>query len=126
MIPEEIIYAAGAVSVRLCGGSYETSLAADELVPRDTCPLVKASIGSTSLNAPSLYNRCDAVIVQTTCDAKRKMGDELSRFKDVWMIEVPHIKDREGSKRQWLEQLYALKKILRSSPGRDFCGAGSG
>jgi benzoyl-CoA reductase/2-hydroxyglutaryl-CoA dehydratase subunit BcrC/BadD/HgdB len=118
MIPEEIIYAAGAVPVRLCGGGYETAMAADELAPRDTCPVVKASIGSTLLNAPSLYDRCDAVIVPTTCDAKRKMGDALSRFKDVWMLEVPHVKDREGSKRQWLQQLYALKRNIEKFTGQ--------
>lgn len=126
MIPEEIIYAAGAVPVRLCGGSYEAALAADELAPRDTCPVVKASIGSTSLNAPSLYHRCDAVIVPTTCDAKRKMADELSKFKDVWMLEVPHIKDREGSKRQWLQQLYALKKNIEKFTGRRLWRRGIG
>jgi benzoyl-CoA reductase/2-hydroxyglutaryl-CoA dehydratase subunit BcrC/BadD/HgdB len=124
MVPEEIIYAAGAVPVRLCGGSYETALAADESAPRDTCPVVKASIGSTVLNAPSLYDRCDAVIVPTTCDAKRKMGEELSRFKDVWMLEVPHVKDGEGSKRQWLQQLYALKDTIEKFTGRRFSRRG--
>jgi benzoyl-CoA reductase/2-hydroxyglutaryl-CoA dehydratase subunit BcrC/BadD/HgdB len=124
MIPEEIIYAAGAVPVRLCGGSYETALVADELAPRDTCPVVKASIGSTLLNAPSLYSRCDAVIVPTTCDAKRKMGEELSRFKEVWTLEVPHIKDGEGPKRQWLQQLYALKKNIEKFTGQRFLRRG--
>ena len=39
MVPEELIYAAGAIPVRLCGGSYEASSIGDELVPRDTCPV---------------------------------------------------------------------------------------
>ncbi|MDY6974245.1 MAG: 2-hydroxyacyl-CoA dehydratase family protein [Thermodesulfobacteriota bacterium] len=112
MVPEELIYAAGAIPVRLSGGSYEASCIGDELVPRDTCPVVKASIGLISLNFPSLYERCDVVIVPTTCDSKRKMGEELSKYKDVWMVEVPHIKETEGSRTQWLEQLYVLKKNL--------------
>jgi len=118
MVPEEIIYAADAIPVRLSGGSYEASCAGDELVPRDTCPVVKASIGSASLNIPSSYEMCDVVIVPTTCDAKRKMGEELSKFKEVWMLEVPHIKDSEGSKRQWLQQVYALKKNLEKFTGK--------
>ena len=120
MVPEELIYAAGAIPVRLCGGNYEASCAGDELVPRDTCPVVKASIGSTSLNLISLYKMCDAVIVPTTCDAKRKMGEELSKFTEVWMLEVPHIKDSEGSRRQWLQQLYVLKKNLEKFTGKRF------
>jgi benzoyl-CoA reductase/2-hydroxyglutaryl-CoA dehydratase subunit BcrC/BadD/HgdB len=98
MVPEELIYAAGAIPVRLCGGSYEASCIGDELVPRDTCPVVKASIGFTSLNLISLYQMCDAVIVPTTCDSKRKMGEELAKFTEVWMLEVPHIKDTRNSR----------------------------
>ena len=120
MVPEELIYAAGAIPVRLCGGSYEASSIGDELVPRDTCPVVKASLGFTSLNLISLYQRCDAVIIPTTCDAKRKMGEELSKFTEVWMLEVPHVKESEGSRRQWLEQLYALKKNIEKLTGKRF------
>ena len=76
MVPEELIYAAGAIPVRLCGGSDEASGVGGELVPRDTCPVVKASVGFTALDLISLYGICDAVIVPTTCDAKRKMGEE--------------------------------------------------
>ena len=118
MVPEELIYAAGAIPVRLCGGSYEASSIGDELVPRDTCPVVKASVGFTSLGLISLYQICDAVIVPTTCDAKRKMGEELSKFTEVWMLEVPHIKDSEGARRQWLEHIKALKKDLEKLTGK--------
>ena len=120
MVPEELIYAAGAIPVRLCGGSYEASCIGDELVPRDTCPVVKASLGFSSLNLISLYRKCDAVIIPTTCDAKRKMGEELSRFTEVWMLEVPHVKESEGSRRQWLEQLYVLKKNIEKLTGKRF------
>ncbi|MBW2039255.1 MAG: 2-hydroxyacyl-CoA dehydratase [Deltaproteobacteria bacterium] len=121
-VPEELIYAAGAIPVRLCGGSYEASCIGDELVPRDTCPVVKASVGFTSLNPISLYQMCDAVIVSTTCDAKRKLGEELSNYTEVWMLEVPHIKDTDGSRRQWIQQLYTLKKNIEKLTGRKFIG----
>lgn len=120
MVPEELIYAAGAIPVRLCGGSYEASCVGDEFVPRDTCPVVKASLGYTSLNFMELYRKCDVVIIPTTCDAKRKMGEELSKFTEVWMLEVPHIKESEGSRKQWLEQLYALKKNIEKLTGKRF------
>lgn len=122
MVPEELIYAAGAIPVRLCGGSYEASSIGDALVPRDTCPVVKASLGFSSLDLVSLYQRCDVVIIPTTCDAKRKMGEELSAFTEVWMLEVPHVKESEGSRRQWLEQLYALKKNIEKLTGKRFRG----
>ncbi|BBO89175.1 double-cubane-cluster-containing anaerobic reductase [Desulfosarcina ovata] len=112
MVPEELIYAAGAIPVRLCGGSFEASCLGDECVPRDTCPVVKASLGFTALNLIPLYEACDVVITPTTCDAKRKMGEELSKFTEVWMLEVPHVKESEGARRQWLEQIFTLKKNI--------------
>jgi benzoyl-CoA reductase/2-hydroxyglutaryl-CoA dehydratase subunit BcrC/BadD/HgdB len=117
MVPEELIYAAGAVPVRLSGGSYEGSSIGDEIAPRDTCPVVKASIGCTQEGVPSLYEACDVVIVPTTCDSKRKMAEELSRFKTVWAIEVPHIKDEEILLEVWYEQIIILKKNLESLTG---------
>jgi benzoyl-CoA reductase/2-hydroxyglutaryl-CoA dehydratase subunit BcrC/BadD/HgdB len=120
MVPEELIYAAGAIPVRLCGGSYEASNIGSELVPRDTCPVVRASLGFSSLNLIELYRKCDVVIIPTTCDAKRKMGEELSKFTEVWMLEVPHVKESEGSRRQWLEQIYALKKSIEKLTGKRF------
>jgi len=62
------------------------------------------------------------VIVPTTCDAKRKMGEELRGLTEVWMLEVPHVKETEGARRQWLEQLYALKKNIEKLTGKRFRG----
>lgn len=117
MAPEELIYAAGAVPLRLSGGCHEGSCAGDELAPRDACPVVKASLGCTALGAPSLYGMCDLVVVPTTCDAKRKMGEELARYQNVRMLEVPHGKESEGARRQWLEQLFGFKRELEQLTG---------
>ena len=46
MIPEEIIYAANAIPIRLCSGNYTSYSIGDNSVPRDACPLVKAVVGS--------------------------------------------------------------------------------
>ena len=118
MSPEELIYAADAIPIRLCGGSYEAASAGEDLVPRDICPVVRASIGFTSLDILSVYQMCDAVIVPTTCDGKRKLGEVLRNFKEVWMLEVPHIKETEGSRLQWLNHLYALKKNIEKFTGK--------
>jgi len=117
MAPEELVYAAGAIPLRLCGGSHEASCAGDELAPRDACPVVKSSLGSTALGAPSLYELCDVVVVPTTCDAKRKMAEELAQHTEVWVLEVPHVKESEGARRQWLEELHGFKRDLERLTG---------
>lgn len=114
LVPEELIYAAGAIPVRLCAGSFEALQMGEDFVPRDGCPLVKSAMGFSVQPGLKLADQCDVVIVPTTCDCKRKLGEELSRFKDVWMLEVPHIKDANFSRRIWTEQIYALKNRLET------------
>lgn len=122
MTPEELIYAAGAIPIRLSGGSYEGASIGDEMVPRDTCPVVKSSIGCTKTGIPSLYEACDVIIVPTTCDSKRKMAEELSQNKTVWTMEVPHIKDDENQRRIWFEHIIALKNNLEKLTGNRITG----
>ena len=112
VVPEELIYAAGAIPVRLCAGCFESSQIGEDRVPRDGCPLVKSSMGLSMQKGLKVFDLCDVVIIPTTCDAKRKLGEELSAFKEVWMIETPHIKDADSSRRIWMEQMYALKAKL--------------
>jgi len=112
MAPEELIYAAGAIPVRLCAGCFDAAKTGEDYLPRDSCPLVKSSMGLTVNSGLKVFDMCDVVIIPTTCDSKRKLGEELSAFKEVWMLEVPHIKDTEHSRRTWLEQIWALKNRL--------------
>lgn len=119
VVPEELIYAAGAVPVRLCAGSYEASQMGEDFVPRDGCPLVKSAMGFSVQKGFKMFDQCDVVIVPTTCDSKRKMGEELTEFKNVWMLELPHIKDADFSRRIWVEQMYALKTRLEAYAAND-------
>ncbi|MGD9948657.1 MAG: 2-hydroxyacyl-CoA dehydratase [Desulfobulbus sp.] len=112
LVPEELIHAAGAVPLRLCGGCSTSCAVGEEHVPRDGCPLVKSSLGLTAQPGLAVYDLCDVVIVPTTCDAKRKFAEELSRFQEVWMLEVPHLKDSEISQQAWLLQVGSLKERL--------------
>ncbi len=118
LAPEELIYAAGAVPVRLCGGCSTSCSAGEEYVPRDGCPLAKSSLGLSARPGLAVYDCCDVVIVPTTCDAKRKFGEELSRFREVWMLEVPHLKESEISQHAWLQQIHALKERLERHVSR--------
>lgn len=118
LVPEELIYAVGAIPLRLCGGCSSSCAAGEEYVPRDGCPLAKSSLGLTAQPGLAVYDLCDVVIVPTTCDAKRKFAEELSRFREVWMLEVPHLKDSEISQLAWLLQVMALKERLERHMSR--------
>lgn len=107
-IPEELIYAAGALPLRLCAGSYDTISCAEEILPRDICPLVKSAFGF-KVASLSYFEICDLVIVPTPCDPKKKLGEILSDYLPVWMLKIPQDK---FTKEIWLSEIKALKERL--------------
>ncbi|QZY56396.1 2-hydroxyacyl-CoA dehydratase family protein [Crassaminicella profunda] len=119
MIPEELIYASGALPVRLCGGNHIATLAGDERAPRDACPLVRASIGFQAYDLLPIYKDCKALMIPTTCDGKRKMTSILSKYKKVIPLHVPTLKDEEEAKESFLKDLYALKNTLEKMTGNE-------
>jgi benzoyl-CoA reductase/2-hydroxyglutaryl-CoA dehydratase subunit BcrC/BadD/HgdB len=129
MAPEELVYAAGAVPIRLCGGSFESAQRGEDYVPRDGCPVVKSSLGFALQEGFAAVRQCEVLIMPTTCDGKRKLGEELSVLKETWMLEVPHIKDAEYGQRMWMEQIYGLKrkleKLVAAGGGKGKITAGS-
>ncbi len=112
MVPEELIYAAGFIPMRLCGGSYDAFMVGSDYTPRDTCPIVKASLGASRMGIPSVYALCDPVIIPATCDAKRKVAEELSLTTTVWVLDMPHIKDAEASRESWRRQIQGMAQLL--------------
>jgi benzoyl-CoA reductase/2-hydroxyglutaryl-CoA dehydratase subunit BcrC/BadD/HgdB len=86
-VPEEIIYAAGADRVILCGGRNATVSLAEEYLPRTICPLIKSSFGSiVSRECCGIAEACphfdlvDMVVAETTCDGKKKMYKLLDHY----------------------------------------------
>ena len=110
-IPEELIYAAGAVPIRLCSGCNNSIKPAEEVYPKDSCPLIKSSLGYAVVNQ-HFFDLCDVLIIPTTCDGKKKMGEFLNDYKPVWVLDLPHSKDRIFAKKYWLSEIRILKKRL--------------
>ena len=92
--PVEIIRATGAWAVSLCSKKADPIPAAEEHLPRNLCPLIKASYGYAYTDTCPYFFLSDAVIGETTCDGKKKMYEYLNRIKPVhvcsflrpWMI----------------------------------------
>lgn len=110
-VPEELIYAAGAIPIRLCAGFYDTIHPAEEVLPRDICPLIKSSLGFKILGLP-YFELCDVVILPTSCDGKKKLGEILNDYLPVWMPELPQNKDLLSSRNLWLGEIKVLKERL--------------
>jgi benzoyl-CoA reductase/2-hydroxyglutaryl-CoA dehydratase subunit BcrC/BadD/HgdB len=116
-VPTELILAAGLVPVGLCSTSDETIPEAEKTLPRNLCPLIKASYGfAVTDKCPYMYFS-DLVVGETTCDGKIKMYELLGRMKDVYVMELPRTQYKETSRTNWLGEIRAFKKKLEEKFG---------
>ena len=111
--PLEIIDAAGAASVALCGTSDEVIPEAEKVLPANLCPLIKSTYGfAYSQKCPFTYFS-DMIIGETTCDGKKKMYEYLGQFKPVYTMELPNSQSPEGLE-LWTKEIIKLKEKLES------------
>lgn len=64
--PREILLAADAVPVCLCGGSAATIPAAEQVLPTNVCPLIKSTFGYHLTGRNPFLNWADLVVAETT------------------------------------------------------------
>ena len=118
MVPPEIIYAQGAMPVKLCGGSYTAFSIGDDTAPRDACPLVKAVMGFEEIDAMPVYQNCSLMAVPVTCDCKKKLAGYLTQRRPTAILHVPANRDRDEDMERFVEELYAFSGQLANITGK--------
>lgn len=88
--PQELAVAMDASVVSLCQVSDETIADAEQDLPKNLCPLIKASYGFGKTDKCPFFYFSDLVIAETTCDGKKKMYEYMSKFKPMHIIELPN------------------------------------
>ncbi|MGA1840751.1 MAG: 2-hydroxyacyl-CoA dehydratase subunit D [bacterium] len=111
IIPQEIIMALGAEPVRLDCGNNAAALLGEEILSGEICPLAKASFG-VFINKDSLANSCDLLILPTSCDAKRKLGEILNDIKPTFMLNLPPEQNHARYAKQSFFEISRLVKFL--------------
>jgi benzoyl-CoA reductase/2-hydroxyglutaryl-CoA dehydratase subunit BcrC/BadD/HgdB len=111
MIPQELIWAFGGESVRLDCGNSAAALLGEEMLSGEICTLAKASFG-IFLREDSLAHTCDVLILPTSCDAKRKMGELLNDFKPTFMFNLPPEQSHSRFAKQSYLEILRLKQFL--------------
>ena len=135
-IPTELIMAAGAIPVTLCATSEEPIAAAQEHLPSNLCPLIKASYGFALTDTCPYFYFSDFIVGETTCDGKKKMFELMNDIKDTYVMQLPSSRDEVALtmweaeiKKFWkkLEDFYSVtiteedvkKAILQKNAERD-------
>lgn len=116
MVPEEIIHALGAVPVRLGCGNAAMVQPGEEVFSGEICPLAKASF-ATFLREDGPAERCSALVVPTTCDAKRKLGEVLGDFVPTFVLNLPPEQDAGRYTGFAADELDRLVRFLEASLG---------
>ena len=116
-VTTELIIAAGAAPVSLCATREEPIRAAEMHLPRNLCPLIKASYGFALTDTCPYFYFSDFIVGETTCDGKRKMFELMNDIKDTYVMQLPHkrnsvaLKSWEGEMekfREKLEEFYGI------------------
>jgi benzoyl-CoA reductase/2-hydroxyglutaryl-CoA dehydratase subunit BcrC/BadD/HgdB len=110
--PREIIMAAGAVPVCLCGGSEAMIAPAEKELPANLCPLIKSTYGYHVEGTNPFLEMADMIVAETTCDGKKKMYELMARSRPMYVLELTQKPDDDGAFEHWLGELRHLKEEL--------------
>ena len=113
--PQELILAAKAIPVGLCGTKEEPIAAAEETLPRNLCPLIKSSYGFAATDTCPFFHFSDLVIGETTCDGKKKLSEIMNEIKPVYVMQLPQVQDTEEAISQWANELRRLRSYLEET-----------
>ncbi len=115
--PRELILAAGALPVCLCGASRRTIPAAETVLPSNLCPLIKSSFGYILTSRCPFFVVSDIVIAETTCDGKKKMYELIADRKPQHILELTQKVDEEEAFNHWMKEVEKLKSALEERFG---------
>ena len=110
--PQEIIMAAGAYPISLCGTKQEPISAAEKVLPHNMCPLIKSSYGFAATDTCPFFTFSDLLVAETTCDGKKKMYELLAQYKPIHLLQLPQEQSTPQSKELWLHEVKKLKEHL--------------
>lgn len=115
-VPDEIVFAADAIATGLCGGSQFWVPGGEKVLPTNTCPLIKASVGARIDRTCPFFRIVDMYVGETTCDGKKKAWEILAEDVPVHVMNLPQMK-RAKDVQAWAEEIETFKNIVEEFTG---------
>ena len=110
--PRELILAADAIPICLCGYSESMIAPAEAILPSMLCPLIKSSFGYVVTESCPFFMTSEFVVAETTCDGKKKMYEILQRQKPMFVLELTQKPDEEMALKHWSSEVKGLKEYV--------------
>ncbi|THB80722.1 MAG: 2-hydroxyacyl-CoA dehydratase [Desulfobacteraceae bacterium] len=115
--PVELILAAKAIPVGLCGSTQAPILKAEEVLSSDQCPKVKATYGRAISGTCPLFPLADCILSETTCDGRKKMYELLARHAPLQVMDLPQKPDEPEALAHWIAEVEKAKSFLENQLG---------
>ena len=117
-VPDEIVFAADGIATGLCGGSQFWVPGGEKVLPTNTCPLIKASVGARLGRTCPFFRIADMYVGETTCDGKKKAWEILAGDVPVYVMDLPQMK-REKDVQKWAEEIKDFKAVVERETGNE-------
>ena len=119
-VPEELIYASGAVPICLVsGGDSRAAEAGLAELPHLICPFARAQVGERILKRNPYYGMLDMLVAPITCQHLKKVAElwEYRRELEIFKLGIPHQHGYEYETAYFKERLHDLKRQLELVTG---------
>lgn len=115
-VPDEVIIAADGIVTGLCGGSQFWVPEGEKVLPSNTCPLIKASLGARLGKTCPFFRIADMYVGETTCDGKKKAYEILGEDVPMHIMHLPHGK-RPQDMAAWSDEIRLFIKRVEEFTG---------
>ena len=116
--PTELAVAANAIPLPLCGTRQDPIEAAEEVLPRNLCPLIKSSYGFAASDTCPFFRFSDLIVADTTCDGKKKMFELMNEIKPVHVLQLPQQQNMDLFLAPWETEVAQLKQKVEELTGK--------
>ena len=124
-VPEELIYASGAIPLCLVhGGNLQSADAALSIVPHVICPFARAQIGERLLQQNPYYSMMDMLIAPVTCQHLRKVAEiwEYRNELEIFKLGIPQQYANDFEVEYYKSRLITLKERLQALTNNQITG----
>jgi len=124
-VPEEIIYASGAIPICLVhGGGSDMVDASLEEVPTIMCPFSRAQVGERLLEKTPYYRMIDMLIAPITCQHLKKAAEIWEYHADIEICKlgIPHQYETDFGLQYYVDRVKALKDRVEAITGNEVTG----
>ncbi len=115
-VPDEVVIAANGIVTGLCGGSQFWVPGGEKVLPKSTCPLIKASVGARLERTCPFFRIADMYVGETTCDGKKKAWEILGQDVPMHIMDLPQMK-REKDIEKWTDEIKEFAEVVEGVTG---------